>query len=509
MKPLSSNDQLIDPSLVDDIFFQIPEMLRVHESFLQVLSKRLTDWNSSQVIGDVFLDAFSQEPMAEIYTSFIDNWSHAKESITIASNKTSFNKFLEVTSREHKGKLSMDALLIMPVQRIPRYELLLKELIKHTESSHTDMELLLEAQSQVHDLALKINAVEESLRKRLPEFLTPLVIPKTRAGLLFTCASAIIGVNSFGHKDVWICNSDGYLGQVCVLSLKPEANVTSCSAVSNARILSVTAIPALRSKFSSSTCSPINSPSMTAPSSPQKTESLSQERKAGNSSSEGTYRPQEDIPTSRGISESIDSCTNKSRTTSPTTVENNLKLNLSNLENTMWLGTEDGCIHIYDCNDIRIKKNKIQLSSTVNCIVFEDNRVFAGLSNGQLVLFKRDDESGSWTTSDPEMIDLSSSPVVKLLAMPGKLWCASQNKIKIFNTLSMQVELTFHVSVDVTRVVQCMVSSGLGVWVSTQSCPIVKLFHASTYESLLDLNVTPAVSDILSSKCMFPLYLRF
>ena len=29
-------------------------------------------------------------------------------------------------SREHKNKLTLDALLIMPVQRIPRYELLIK-----------------------------------------------------------------------------------------------------------------------------------------------------------------------------------------------------------------------------------------------------------------------------------------------------------------------------------------------------------------------------------------------
>ena len=29
-------------------------------------------------------------------------------------------------TREHRGKLNLDALLIMPVQRIPRYELLVK-----------------------------------------------------------------------------------------------------------------------------------------------------------------------------------------------------------------------------------------------------------------------------------------------------------------------------------------------------------------------------------------------
>lgn len=31
-------------------------------------------------------------------------------------------------------------------------------------------------------------------------------------------------------------------------------------------------------------------------------------------------------------------------------------------QSTMWLGTEDGCVHVYNCTDnIRIKKNKTKL----------------------------------------------------------------------------------------------------------------------------------------------------
>lgn len=31
-------------------------------------------------------------------------------------------------------------------------------------------------------------------------------------------------------------------------------------------------------------------------------------------------------------------------------------------QSTMWLGTEDGCIHVYNCTDnIRTKKNKIKI----------------------------------------------------------------------------------------------------------------------------------------------------
>jgi hypothetical protein len=43
-----------------------------------------------------------------------------------------------------------------------------------------------------------------------------------------------------------------------------------------------------------------------------------------------------------------------------------------NLQPTMWLGTEDGCIHVYNCSDnIRIKKSKvnIQHGSSVHSIM--------------------------------------------------------------------------------------------------------------------------------------------
>lgn len=37
--------------------------------------------------------------------------------------RPSFAKFLESTAREHKGKLTLDNLLIKPVQKFPKYVL--------------------------------------------------------------------------------------------------------------------------------------------------------------------------------------------------------------------------------------------------------------------------------------------------------------------------------------------------------------------------------------------------
>lgn len=73
-----------------------------------------------------------------------------------------------------------------------------------------------------------------------PEFVNSIPIRKTRAGLQFTCAAPTLG----SQHDVWVCNSDGYVGQVCVMSLEPEPTVTSCNGVCNARIMCIASVPA-------------------------------------------------------------------------------------------------------------------------------------------------------------------------------------------------------------------------------------------------------------------------
>lgn len=80
---------------------------------LQQLTGQATQFTNQQIIDD--------------YTAFINNWKNARQAIKVASQaKPAFERFLEAMSREHRNKLTLDALLIMPVQRIPRYELLIK-----------------------------------------------------------------------------------------------------------------------------------------------------------------------------------------------------------------------------------------------------------------------------------------------------------------------------------------------------------------------------------------------
>ncbi|KAL2727591.1 rho guanine nucleotide exchange factor 17-like isoform X9 [Vespula maculifrons] len=159
------NAGLVDAATVDEIFYQIPEILNHHEVFLDELQNRLSAWEARQTIGDVFLDVFTKPVVLEAYSLFLDNWKCARMAIkTTCQAKPAFARFLEMMEREHKGKLGLDQLLIKPVQKIPRYELLIQRLLKHTDPKHPDYKFLQVAQKEIHELVVKINCTErESL----------------------------------------------------------------------------------------------------------------------------------------------------------------------------------------------------------------------------------------------------------------------------------------------------------------------------------------------------------
>lgn len=62
----------------------------------------------------------------------------------------------------------------------------------------------------------------------------------------FSCAAPTQSSCPEPMPEVWVCNSDGYVGQVCLLSLRAEPDVEACIAVCSARILCIGAVPGLQ-----------------------------------------------------------------------------------------------------------------------------------------------------------------------------------------------------------------------------------------------------------------------
>lgn len=778
LQPLKSPDaNLLDTFLVDEIFYQVPAILSVHQEFLEQLRRRLEQWDLQQKVGDVFLDVFTKPAVMDTYISFINNLKKAKETVkTAAASRPPFARFLEAMARDHKGKLSLDNLLIKPVQKFPSYKLLVQRLIKHTEQCHPDHKLLLEAQKQIHELLEMINCTEResleleqqqqtlreleqtieglsnlltpdrvflrhetvsmpsaqgtikdralflfndlllitsvkrrtgtikkpiptyqtsivsqmegnkykllmrisladleivkakdenlrrimhevetltedvntltqisehiaalhthhnqleeivremlhSLNKQLserqnsdsqlcfmevslntpngpenltiifsktekrttweeaindtkqklclygherpvPEFLSPVPIRKTRAGLQFTCAAPTLPPKG-QSPDVWVCNSDGYVGQVCVLTLTPKPQVTSCNGVCNARIFCVACvppapaltrqqtvdIPTTSSMSSTSSVKPnisISDPDDSCKNIRLDSSSSSDDDDDGSSTSDnqdaqsdtgrqdssrlhgslsasvGNHKPSASLTPSHSKSLSTPH-TGQNITVHPVMKSNSnpavdkqaMGITSGTLSSpasrqssedsattanqpTMWLGTEDGCIHVYNCLDnIRIKKNKIKLqhSSGVHSIVYVEGKVFVALSNGDLVVYSRDID-GSWAERSTIPVGTGCSPVSGMLLSGGKLWCSTHASIKIINPHSLQIDETFQISTE-TKPISHMAVSGGSIWLSLHNVAQLRCFNATTREQLAEINITPQVTKML------------
>jgi len=102
---------IVSSALIEDIFFQIPQILAHHETFLDDLKDRLERyslyptslhnffirWDGRQTVGDWFLHCFSAKAVIDTYTAFIRNVRRADEAIRISrQTKPAFDRFLQV-----------------------------------------------------------------------------------------------------------------------------------------------------------------------------------------------------------------------------------------------------------------------------------------------------------------------------------------------------------------------------------------------------------------------------
>ena len=101
-----------------------------------------------------------------MYQNYCNNYSAAATRLAALRKKTSsaFSKYCDEQSRSKQfNRLNIESLLILPIQRMPRYKMLLEEIIKNTESDHPDLEQLQTALSQ-------IAAVNDSINSKMKDF---------------------------------------------------------------------------------------------------------------------------------------------------------------------------------------------------------------------------------------------------------------------------------------------------------------------------------------------------
>ena len=139
------------------VFGNIEEITGLNKMFLSQLEAKDLD-NASTTLGDVFLN-FGH--YFKVYTIYSNGFSDASETVqTLVANRLPFLQHMQHAIEE--GKEALESLMIKPVQRVPRYKLLLKELLKRTPEEHMDYALVQRALAVISDVAMHIN---EHLRR--------------------------------------------------------------------------------------------------------------------------------------------------------------------------------------------------------------------------------------------------------------------------------------------------------------------------------------------------------
>lgn len=59
LNPLRKSEGIVEPALVNEMFYQIPEILKYHEGFLKQLAIRVQDWSDNSKLGDIFVTSVS------------------------------------------------------------------------------------------------------------------------------------------------------------------------------------------------------------------------------------------------------------------------------------------------------------------------------------------------------------------------------------------------------------------------------------------------------------------
>ncbi|XP_063756838.1 FYVE, RhoGEF and PH domain-containing protein 4a isoform X3 [Eleginops maclovinus] len=124
--------------VVKNIFSNIVSIHAFHSQFLLPdLEKRMGEWASTPRIGDILLKL---TPFLKMYAEYVKNFEKAMELLKHWTDRSPQFKGIiqEIQSQEACGSLTLQHHMLEPVQRVPRYEMLLKDYLKKLPQDDSD-----------------------------------------------------------------------------------------------------------------------------------------------------------------------------------------------------------------------------------------------------------------------------------------------------------------------------------------------------------------------------------
>ncbi|KRZ76093.1 Guanine nucleotide exchange factor VAV2 [Trichinella papuae] len=158
------------------IFMNLPVLLPIHSAFLSEIQTALrtsqdtgglstSNVAGGPLLGDVFVKYKRQ---LTCYSFYCSSLTRAQRTIDqLCSEKSDFRqKVLECQIEANANKFRLQDVLVVPMQRVLKYHLLLKELLKHTPIDHEERFSLQLGWDAMRDLSLYLNEVTRDCETR-------------------------------------------------------------------------------------------------------------------------------------------------------------------------------------------------------------------------------------------------------------------------------------------------------------------------------------------------------
>ncbi|CAN9515229.1 unnamed protein product [Ophioblennius macclurei] len=148
--------------VVQGIFSNICSIYCFHQQFLlPALQKRMEEWELNPRIGDILQKL---APFLKMYGEYVKNFDQAMELVNIWMERCAqFKTIIQEIQREERcGNLTLQHHMLEPVQRIPRYELLLKDYLHRLPDEAPDRQ---DAQKSLELIATAAEHSNAAIRK--------------------------------------------------------------------------------------------------------------------------------------------------------------------------------------------------------------------------------------------------------------------------------------------------------------------------------------------------------
>lgn len=139
---------------VPGLFGNLDAVASVSDSLLAQFMVVAQSWESNSSIGDPLLNV---GPFMISFVEYAKNFNNVLKRLDALQQDPAFVAIMKAQKKD----LDFPTLAVMPIQRVPRYKLLLEEVVRQTPEDHADGSRIREALEMVSSIAVTIN---ESVR---------------------------------------------------------------------------------------------------------------------------------------------------------------------------------------------------------------------------------------------------------------------------------------------------------------------------------------------------------